>query len=52
MQLPSLIRTVPLVGVTAGSGRVLTLDGRPLPGVTLEIDGVGEAVILLLLSGV
>jgi RHS repeat-associated protein len=26
-------------GVTAVSGRVLTLDGRPLRGVTLEVDG-------------
>ena len=26
-------------GVTAVSGRVLRLDGRPLPDVTLEIDG-------------
>jgi YD repeat-containing protein len=25
-------------GVTAVSGQVLTLDGRPLPGVTLEVD--------------
>jgi RHS repeat-associated protein len=29
-------------GVTAISGRVLTLDGRPLPGVTLEMDGARE----------
>ena len=29
-------------GVTAISGRVLTLDGRPLPGVTLEIEGVSD----------
>src|SRR4029450_4769491 len=29
-------------GVTAISGRVLTLDGRPLPGVTLEMDGPRE----------
>jgi RHS repeat-associated protein len=30
-------------GVTAVSGRVLTLDGRPLPGVTLSVEGGGEA---------
>src|SRR5439155_22774655 len=29
-------------GVTAISGRVLTLDGRPLPRVTLEMKGAGE----------
>jgi hypothetical protein len=30
-------------GVTAISGRVLTLDGRPLARVTLEMDGAGDA---------
>ena len=30
-------------GVTAISGRVLTLDGRPLPDVSLEIEGDAEA---------
>ncbi len=29
-------------GVTAVAGRVLTLDGRPLPDVTLAIDGAGQ----------
>jgi RHS repeat-associated protein len=38
-QLPALVAPP---GVTAVSGRVLTLDGRPLAEVTLEIDGVGE----------
>jgi RHS repeat-associated protein len=38
----SLAPLVAPPGVTAISGRVLTLDGRPLPGVTLEMDGARE----------
>jgi RHS repeat-associated protein len=30
-------------GVTAISGRVLTLDGKPLPDVTLSVEGDGDA---------